>query len=183
MQLETERLVLRDLTLNDYGALRRIMDTDTMWAYGHAFSDRDVAEWLAKQMDRRETWGFSLCAVEIKATGEMIGQCGLTVQPCLGGYVPEVGYVFSRECWNHGYATEAALAIRNWAFDTLGVGAVYAMIRDINYASRRVAVRLGMTPCGATVKHYRGMDMLHIVYRINRDQEITNMQQHSEARI
>lgn len=48
MHLETERLILRDLAPEDYDALRRIMDVDTMWAYGHAFSDRDVAGWLAR---------------------------------------------------------------------------------------------------------------------------------------
>lgn len=170
MKLETERLILRDLTPEDYGALRRIMDADTMWAYGHAFSDRDVADWLAKQIDRREIWGFSLCAVELKAGGEVIGQCGLTVQPCLGGHVPEIGYVFSREHWNHGYATEAARAVRDWALEALGVNEVFAIIRDINYASRRVALRLGMRPSGVIMKHYRGMDMPHIVYKTGKSQ-------------
>ena len=115
MHLETERLILRDLAPEDYNALRRIMDVDTMWAYGHAFSDRDVADWLARQISRREIWSFSLCAVELKATGEVIGQCGLTVQDCLDGHVPEIGYVFSRENWHHGYATEAAAAVRRRA--------------------------------------------------------------------
>ena len=171
MHLETERLILRDLAPGDYDALRRIMDADTMWAYGHAFSDRDVADWLARQISRREIWGFSLCAVELKATGEVIGQCGLTVQDCLDGHVPEVGYVFSREHWHHGYATEAAAAVRDWALGELGVSEVYAIIRDVNQASRRVALRLGMRPCGVMMKHYRGMDMPHIVYRTQTHQE------------
>lgn len=170
MKLETERLILRDLAPGDYDALRRIMDADTMWAYGHAFSDREVADWLARQISRHEVWGFSLCAVELRATGEVIGQCGLTVQDCLDGHVPEIGYVFSREYWNHGYATEAALAVRDWAFTSLGVNEVYAIIRDVNYASRRVAARLGMRPAGVMMKHYHGMDMPHIIYKIGRNQ-------------
>ena len=168
MRLETERLVLRDLTAGDYAALRRMMDDDTMWAYGHAFTGRDVAGWLARQIGRREIWGFGLCAVELKGTGEFIGQCGITVQDCLGTHVPEVGYVFSREHWHHGYATEAAVACRDYAFDTLGVNEVFAIIRDVNLASRRVAGRIGMTPRGACMKHYRGMDMLHVVYSVRR---------------
>ncbi len=168
MRMETERLVLRDLTAGDFDALRRIMDADTMWAYGHEFTDRDVADWLARQLERRRVWGFALCAVELKATGEVIGQCGLTVQPCFDKYVPEVGYVFSRVHWNHGYATEAAAAVRDWAFENLPVGEVYAIIRDVNRASRRVAGRLGMSPRGVMMKHYRGMDMPYIVYSITR---------------
>lgn len=171
MYLETERLILRDFLPGDFAALRRIMDADTMWAYGHAFSDGEVAKWLAGQISRREVWGFSLCAVELKDGGEVIGQCGLTVQDCLGTHVPEIGYVFSREHWHHGYATEAALAVRDWAFSSLGVNEVYAIIRDVNRASQRVALRLGMRPRGVMMKHYRGMDMPHIVYKIARNQE------------
>lgn len=169
MRIETERLVLRDLQPEDFGALRRIMDDDTMWAYGHSFSDRDVANWLARQISRREIWGYALCAAELRATGEVIGQCGITAQDCLGGHVPEVGYVFSREHWHHGYATEAALACRDYAFETLGVNEVFAIIRDVNAASRRVAERLGMAPRGVLMKHYRGMDMLHIAYSVRRE--------------
>ena len=120
MRIETERLVLRDLEPGDYDALRSMMDADTMWAYAHAFSDGEVAEWLEKQILRRRIWGFSLCAVELKETGEVIGQCGVTVQDCLGAHVPEIGYVFRRDHWHHGYATEAALACRDYAFETLG---------------------------------------------------------------
>ena len=110
MKIETERLVLRGFTPEDYPALRAMMDADTMWAYGHRFSDMDVADWLSRQINRMETWGFSLCAVELKDSGAMVGQCGITVQDCLGAHVPEVGYVFGREYWHHGYATEAAAA-------------------------------------------------------------------------
>ena len=113
MRLETERLLLRDLEPSDYGALRDMMDADTMWAYGHCFSDRDVADWLERQLERRRVWGFSLCAVELKDGGEVIGQCGITVQDCLGRHVPEIGYVFRRDRWHHGFATEAAAACRD----------------------------------------------------------------------
>lgn len=168
MRLETERLLLRDLEPSDYGALRDMMDADTMWAYGHCFSDRDVADWLERQLERRRVWGFSLCAVELKDGGEVIGQCGITVQDCLGRHVPEIGYVFRRDRWHHGFATEAAAACRDYAFAELGFGKVYSIIRDINHASRRVAERLGMTARGVFVKHYRGIDMPHIAYCVEK---------------
>lgn len=169
MKIETERLVLRGFTPEDYPALRAMMDADTMWAYGHRFSDMDVADWLSRQINRMETWGFSLCAVELKDSGAMVGQCGITVQDCLGAHVPEVGYVFGREYWHHGYATEAAAACRDYAFEELGFGEVYSIIRDVNAASRRVALRLGMKPRGVFVKHYRGIDMPHIAYSVSKE--------------
>ena len=61
--------------------------------------------------------------------------------------------------------------MRDWALGELGVSEVYAIIRDVNQASRRVALRLGMRPCGVMMKHYRGMDMPHIVYRTQTHQE------------
>ena len=98
----------------------------------------------------------------------MIGQCGVTVQDCLGAHVPEIGYVFRRDRWHHGYATEAALACRDYAFETLGFNEVFSIIRDVNQASRRVALRLGMEPRAVMMKHYHGVDMPHIVYGISR---------------
>ena len=56
MRIETERLVLRDLEPGDYDALCSMMDADTMWAYAHAFSDGEVAEWLERQILRRRIW-------------------------------------------------------------------------------------------------------------------------------
>ena len=164
MRLETERLILRDLSPEDYPALRGMMDAETMWAYGHEFTDAEVAAWLARQIERRRIWGFSLCAVLLKSTGELIGQCGLTVQDCLDMRVPEIGYVFSRRHWGRGYAAEAAAAVRDYAFVSLGLGEVYALVRDINYPSRRVAERLGMRPAAIFMKRYRGMNMPHIAY-------------------
>ena len=82
--------------------------------------------------------------------------------------MPEIGYVFRRDRWHHGFATEAAAACRDYAFAELGFGEVYSIIRDINHASRRVAERLGMTARGVFVKHYRGIDMPHIAYCVEK---------------
>ena len=76
----------------------------------------------------------------------MIGQCGLTWQECDGQQVLEVGYLFQRAFWHQGFATEAARACRNHAFNALGVSEVFSIIRDTNTASQNVARRNGMTP-------------------------------------
>jgi len=165
--LETERLHLRALCQDDFGALCAILqDPEVMYAYEHAFSDQEVQIWLDNQLRRYRQDGFGLWAVELRQTGEMIGQCGLTLQDWNGRQVLEVGYLFRRDAWGRGYATEAAVACRNYAFETLNAPEVFSIIRDSNLPSRRVAERNGMEVRGRMVKHYYGMDMPHLVYSI-----------------
>lgn len=165
MILETERLSLREMEQTDYATLCRILqDEDTMYAYEGAFCDDEVHEWLDRQIARYQKWGFGLWAVVLKETGEMIGQCGLTMQPWKDKEVLEIGYLFERSHWHRGYATEAAKACKTYAFETLNAAEVCSIIRDTNLASQKVAVRNGMTMQDKWVKHYRGVDMLHYRY-------------------
>ena len=172
MILETERLILRELTPADYPALCRILqDEKAMYAYGGAFSGVEAWEWLERQTARYRKWGFGLWAADLKETGEMIGQCGLTMQPWKGREVLEIGYLLQRARWHRGFALEAALACKRYAFETLDAGEVCSIIRDTNTASQKVAVRLGMAVRDSWVKHYRGIDMPHDRYAVLRLQE------------
>lgn len=167
MALETERLLLRELAQPDYPALCRILqDPEVMYAYEGPFSDAEVQEWLDRQLSRYQAWGFGLWAAVLKETGEMIGQCGLTMQPWKGREVLEIGYLFQRAYWRQGYATEAAAACRQYAFDVLDAKEVCSIIRDTNLASQNVAVRNGMTMRDSWVKHYRGVDMPHYRFAV-----------------
>lgn len=167
---ETERLALRELTEDDLPALAAILqDAETMTAYEGAFSDAEVAAWLARALERYRTDGFGLWAVILKETGTVIGQCGLTKQDIDGAEVVEVGYLFNRAHWHRGYATEAAAACRDLAFRTLDVDEVYAQVRDTNIPSMNVAIRLGMTVRTRFLKHYRGVDMPHYAFAISRE--------------
>lgn len=162
----TERTFLRRLTEDDFDNLCKILqDEKAMYAYEHAFSDEEVHAWLDKQLGRYERYGFGLWAVCLKENGEFIGQCGLTMQETPDGEVLEIGYLFCREFWHLGYATECAVACKKYAFDVLKADKVYSIIRDNNIPSRRVAERNGMTVCGEFTKHYYGMDMPHLVFK------------------
>ena len=164
----TERLTLRRLHEDDLSDLARILgDPETMYAYEGAFSDAETRDWLDRMLRRYRDDGISLCAVILNATGEFIGQCGLTMQDIHGARVVEVGYLFRREFWHCGYATEAACACRDYAFSTLGVIEVYSIIRDTNLASQGGARRMGMTHTGEFTKHYCGIDMPHFIYRVS----------------
>lgn len=169
MKIETERLYMRELTQDDYGALRVILqDEETMYAYEGAFSSAEVQEWLDRQVARYHQWGFGLWAVVLKETDEMIGQCGLTMQPWKGEEVLEIGYLFRRSCWHNGYALEAAKACKKYAFEVLDADVVCSIIRDTNTASQKVAVRVGMTVVDHSTKYYRGVAMPHDRYAVAR---------------
>ncbi|MFS2281126.1 GNAT family N-acetyltransferase [Microbacterium sp. OR21] len=172
MILHTRRLDLRELTEDDLPALRAILqDDDTMTAYEGAFDEQMVQAWLRRMRERYRDDGFGLWAVVLRESGEMIGQCGLTRQHILGEDVIEVGYLFDRAHWHRGYATEAATGCRDHAFTALGADRVWAQVRDTNIASMNVAIRLGMTVRGRFIKHYRGVDMPHLAFAIDRPAE------------
>ena len=169
--LETERLYLRKLKPSDYESLCKIMqDPTVMMAYEHAFSEAEVKDWLLRQFYRYETHDCGLWAVILKSTDEMIGQCGITLQKWGERDVHEIGYLFQKAYWHQGYATEAAIGCKKYAFDIMGLDEIISIIRDNNIASQNVAIRNGMTIVDQFVKHYQNIDMPHYVFLARRNQ-------------
>ena len=169
MLISTDRLFLREMEHSDFRALcLMLQDEDVMEAYERIFSDQEVQDWLDKQLDRYRHNGFGLWAVILKETGEIIGQCGLTLQEYNGTDVLEIGYLFQKAYWRHGYATEAAAACKDYAFNVLGAAEVYSLIKETNTASRKVAERNGMTVSGTFSKKYRyyEKERLHLAYSV-----------------
>ena len=168
--LETPRLILRKLTPEDFrDACKLLQNPRVMYAYEGAFSDEEVRAWMDKMFRRYRENGFALWAAIDKTDGEVIGQCGITMQEVEGRWVPEVGYLLREEYWHRGFATEAARACKAYAFEKLGFPEVYSIIRDINLPSQRVALRNEMREWLRTTRHYKGIDMPHIVYRAERE--------------
>lgn len=156
---------MREMTQEDFPALCRIMqDEEVMYAYEGAFNEEEVQGWLDRQRMRYQKLGFGLWAVVLKESNEMIGQCGLTMQPWKEEEVLEIGYLFQRTFWHKGYAAEAARGCKKYAFEVLKAKEVCSIIRDTNTASRRVALRNGMEKKDSWVKHFRGIDMPHDRY-------------------
>lgn len=169
MILKTKRLYMREMRQSDFPALSMILqDNEVMYAYNGAFDDIETQNWLEKQLSRYEEYHhrYGLWAVILTETDEMIGQCGITMQPIQDRQVPEIGYLFQKKYWHKGYAIEAAKACREYAFAELRFNEVFSIIRDTNLASQKVAERNGMTAIGALTKHYRGVDMPHIIYSV-----------------
>jgi ribosomal-protein-alanine N-acetyltransferase len=169
VRIETARLQLREMTDDDLPDLRAILhDPQAMTAYNGAFSAAESMAWLQRQRQRYRDDGFGLWAVVRGDTGRMIGQCGITRQQIDGDQVIEVGYLFQRAHWGHGYGVEAAAACRDWAFSTLPIDELYAKIRSTNIASMNLAIRLGMTVRRTFTTHYRGVDMPHLAFAMDR---------------
>lgn len=165
MILETERLILREMTQNDFSSLAQILqDPQVMYAYEHDFCNSDIQTWLDRQIARYHQYGFGLWAVILRSTHEMIGQAGLTMQPYRDHEVLEIGYLFQKKFWHHGYATEAARACQTYAFEHLHQEKVHAIIKTDNEASIKVAQRLGMTLQDTFMTQYYHKMTAHYLY-------------------
>ena len=81
----------------------------------------------------------------LRATRELVGDCGLITTTVEGEREVELGWIVRRVHRGMGIATEAAAAWRDFAFDVVGLERIVSMISAENVASRRVAEKLGMT--------------------------------------
>ena len=168
--IETERLLIREMQQSDFDALCRILcDEEVMRAaYESAFSPDEAQNWLNRHLKRYEDYGFGLWAVVLKETNEMIGQCGLTLQQWKEKELLEIGYLFQKAYWHRGYAAEAAIACREYAFTVLDADSVCSMIRDTHIASQNVAVRNGMKIIDKAAKNFRNTEMNFFLYSAER---------------
>lgn len=165
MILETERLFLREMNENDFVDIAEILqNTNVMYAYEHEFSDDDVRVWINRQIERYKQYGFGLWAVILKSTDKMIGQAGLTMQPYKGTEVLEIGYLFKERFWHLGYAREAALGCKEYAFKYLNINKIHSIIKADNKASIKVAERIGMCKEDEFYTRYYNGEMLHYLY-------------------
>lgn len=142
--IETERLILRTWMPNDAPALLEVSSDPEVTRFlpmTSAPTLESMKAWIERQMDEQEREGFSVWPVIRKDDGRLIGRCGLHRLP--EGYV-EIAWIFERDAWGHGYATEAARAAIGYARDSLRLPALYALINPGNSASIAVAYRLGM---------------------------------------
>jgi RimJ/RimL family protein N-acetyltransferase len=144
--LETRRLWMRQMTNDDSAELLAIFgDTEVMRFYPAPFGERQVQDWLDWNQRSYKKHGYGLWSLLLRATGELIGDCGLVNQEVDGVQEIEIGYHLRRDLWGRGLATEAALACRDYGFDILERRRLISLIHPQNTASRRVAEKVGMT--------------------------------------
>jgi len=157
MRLETERLVLRVPQLEDADdMLELVQDDEVMRWIGGVAGDRAAAvEHLERWIDRWEKNGVGQFAVLLD--GHAIGRVGLlvwdgrlwktsTYEQAGEHAETELGWALARRHWRHGYATEAARAVREWAYAERGIERLISLIVPDNARSVRVAEKLGARP-------------------------------------
>jgi RimJ/RimL family protein N-acetyltransferase len=142
--LHTARLCLRPFTGGDADALFAMHTNANVLRYWDAppWTDRERAErFIARCREMAEEGSGARVAVERARDEALIGWCALT------RWRPDyrsasLGYCLDDAAWGHGYATEAALALLQWAFDTLDLNRVQAETDTRNAASARVLEKL-----------------------------------------
>lgn len=164
--LTTDRLLLREMDPEDFDALYAVLaDPGIMRHYPHAFDAPGVRGWIERNMERYRNDGFGLWAVCLKDTGEMIGDCGLTLQNIDGEILPEIGYHIRGDCQRRGYAGEAAAAVRDWAFRHTDYPALYSCCKSTNVASYRTAETIGMRFDREFPDKVNGVTHVSVIYR------------------
>lgn len=164
--METERLLLRELSFDDYDALYEILaDSDIMRHYPYTFDEKRVKNWIAKNIKRYEIFGFGLWAIVLKKTGEMIGDCGITMQNINGSIKPEIGYHLNKKYWRQGYAKEAARKCRDWAFENTPFHILYSYMKSANIASCATARANGMRQVDAFIDEEKETTLVYAITR------------------
>jgi ribosomal-protein-alanine N-acetyltransferase len=146
--LETERVILRRLIMEDLDALYALYRDPEIRRY---FPDgtltyeetREELEWFLNGHPNHTELG--LWATIHKPTNQFIGRCGLLPWTIEGREEVEVAYLIDKAFWRQGLGAEAAAAIAQYGFNTLGLSRLICMIDPANQASQKVARRLGMT--------------------------------------
>ena len=145
--LETERLLLRPFTQDDFESLSIIL-ADPEVAAGATYSGEPATRaqawnWLCMMLGHWHLRGFGIWAVEEKDTGQFIGRIGL--QLLEGFSEPELVWMLARSAWGKGYATEGVAAAIQFAFSFLDLPGISAVIKTENRPSIRLAERLCMS--------------------------------------
>jgi RimJ/RimL family protein N-acetyltransferase len=157
--LKTERLTLRAPVVDDFPAYAALMASSRAAGMGGPFDTRaawgifchDVALW--------QLFGHGGLMIDLGSTGACVGQVGINHGPLFPE--KELGWQLYEDCEGKGYATEAARALRDWAFGTLGLRTLVSYIDPGNTRSAAVAERLGAVLDPAAAKQDPG----DLVYR------------------
>lgn len=146
--LETDRLIIRDLQESDFPALITMnQDPEVMQYFPNPYSQADSLRLYQGIQNEVKAYGYSLWAVEEKDSQEFVGLVGLhhsDLRIFAGKEVVEIGWRLRKEFWNRGYATEAAQACLDFAFQQADLSEVYSFTPLLNQLSQKVMQKLSM---------------------------------------
>jgi ribosomal-protein-alanine N-acetyltransferase len=153
--LGTERLNLRPFRLADAPEVQRLAGdraiAETTAVIPHPYPDGAAETWIASHADRFASGESVALAITRRDGGTLLGAIGLEINPEMQR--AELGYWVGRPYWNHGYCTEATLAVVRFAFEDLRLRRVFAQHYGRNPASGRVMQKAGMRHEGTLRQH------------------------------
>ncbi|MCH7959938.1 MAG: GNAT family N-acetyltransferase [Candidatus Hydrogenedentes bacterium] len=145
MRPKTERLNFRPYRLDDLDRLSDwFQDPVMMQYYGGLRNRQETLAWIERLVRAMDDKGYGYWVLELAGGDESVGHCGIADQTVDGAIEPEVGYLLQRDYWGHGYASEAAAALYEYALTDLGHDRIISIIDPGNTASIRVAERNGL---------------------------------------
>ena len=144
--LETERLLFREMDDGDFAALQAVIsDPENMKYYEAPYDENGVRRWIDWCKSSYAKYGFGLWAIVLKETGEMIGDCGISMQPIDGDWKPEIGYHIRLDYHRQGLGKEATRAAKDYFFAHFDFDEVYSYMDKDNLPSYKTAEANGMT--------------------------------------
>ena len=154
MQLETERLIIRDIVETDWKSIHSYtsmteVTQHTAWGPNTEEDTQAYVKFVLNLQQTQPREGFEL-AICLKKEGILIGGVGLHMENTNA----EMGYVLNPVYQGKGYAAEAARAMLGFGFNTLGVHRIYAKCRPNNVASEKVMLKIGMQREGLMREHW-----------------------------
>ena len=169
MQIETQRLILRNFIPADFIQLAPILADPRVMKYsrtGDVLSVSETKEKIQGYIRSYEKYGFGKWAVISKDHNQLIGYCGIAVEPVDNKEERELGYRLAYSFWNQGLATEAAKAAVEYGFEQLKFPYILGIVEQQNKASIRVLEKLGMRYERETVFYGVKMDVYSVKSQI-----------------
>lgn len=165
MQMETNRLIIREFQMEDTAAVHLYASNPEVARYmiWGPNTEEETAEYIKRtiEMQKQEPRYDYEFAVVLKQDGRLIGGCGIHVSEPLQG---EVGYCFNPFYWGQGYASEAAATMLKFGFLELGLHRIFATCRPENIGSAKVMQKIGMKYEGYLREHMRHKGKWHDSY-------------------
>jgi RimJ/RimL family protein N-acetyltransferase len=163
--LETPRLLLRELSLDDLDFIAELLAHPEVMRFRPKPCTRDEAEgWIRRSQSRYADDGYGYWLALDKVSGRPIGQAGLLRQDVDGVTEAGIGYIIHRPFWRQGYATEAAAHCRDYAFKTLAKERIVVLVRPENVVSQSVAQKIG----GKRERETNFAGLVHTVFGLSR---------------
>jgi len=161
--LQTNRLILRPMRQDDLRPYCELMASPRATYMGGPHDELAAWRMFCQDIALWTIYGHGCLMIELKSNGVCSGQVGINHGPLFPE--KELGWFLYDGFEGHGYATEAAVAMRDWAFDMLGLGTLVSYVDRDNLASASVARRLG----GVEDAEAKRQDPVDLVFRYRKD--------------